>query len=589
MKVVRVLIAAVLVTVAWAVPALAASSTLSLDKGSYVQGQTIIASYSTTQVSSTNWVGLYKAGQTPGSVASTMWKYAPNASGSVSFATDSLAPGSYAAYYLYNDGYTILAGPQALTVTAPSTGTNLLVNGDAEAGDPSISGYDGVTLPGWQVTGVPTAVSYSAGQGFPGASTPGPADRGGAFFAGGPVGSSTLTQTVDVSAGAAQIDAGGATYTLSGWLGGYSSEISTATVKITFRNGAGGALGTGQIGPVTAADRGNATKLLQRTASAPIPAQTRSITALVQLTGDPARDSANRYNDAYADSLSLSVSAPVSPAPLAVPPSAVPAFDHVFFVMLENRSYDQVIGNSAAPYLTGLAGSGVKLAQSYGAVHPSDPNYMAVAGGSTFGYVSNPFPADIGKIDAPHIGDRAEAAGKTWRAYVEDMGTPCNATKNGDYDPDNVPFWFFKNMTPVGSARCLDKLQPITRLWSDLASAATTPNFVWFEPNSCHSMHNCSTTVGDTWFHDNLPRILTSPAWTQQRSLLVITFDEDDNVHGQRIPTIVLGSPGTTKTGYQSNIHYTHYSVLRTIESALGLATLTKNDKYAVPLNDLWP
>ncbi|GAB3971889.1 hypothetical protein GCM10029978_047910 [Actinoallomurus acanthiterrae] len=587
----RLLMALVVVAAALAgvTSASAATSSLSLDKSSYVQGQAIVASYTAAQVSSTNWVGIYKPGQTPGSVASTMWSYAPNASGSVSFATDSLATGSYVAYLLYNDGYTVLAGPQPFTVTAPSGGTNLIVNGDAESGDPSTSGYDSVTLPGWTVTGTPTAVSYSVGAGFPTSSTPGPSNRGGAFFAGGPVGSGSLTQTVDVSSAASQVDGGGVTYSLSGWLGGYAGETSSATVKLTFRNAGGSSLGTGQIGPVTASDRGNATSLLQRAASGGVPSGTRSIAVVVALTGDPARDTANKYNDAYADSLSLSLTgASVTPGTLTPPPSSVPGFDHVFFTVLENRAYDQVIGNGAAPYLSGLAGDNVTLAQSYGVVHPSDPNYMAVAGGSTFGYTSNPFPSDIGKIDAPHIGDRIESVGKTWRSYVEDMGTPCNSTKNGNYDPDDVPFWFFKDLMPVGGTRCQDKIQPITRLWTDLGSAATTPNFVWFEPNSCNSMHNCDTATGDTWFRNNMSKIFNSPAWTQQRSLLIITFDEDDDAHAQRIPTIVVGSPGTTRTGYRSDVHYTHYSMLRTMESALGLATLTRNDKYAVPLNDVW-
>src|SRR5262249_54294404 len=33
---------------------------------------------------------------------------------------------------------------------------------------------------------------------------------------------------------------------------------------------------------------------------------------------------------------------------------------------------------------------------------------------------------------------------------------------------------------------------------------------------------------------------------------------------------------------------YTHYSLLRTIEGALGLGTLTRNDRYAQPVNDVF-
>ena len=51
--------------------------------------------------------------------------------------------------------------------------------------------------------------------------------------------------------------------------------------------------------------------------------------------------------------------------------------------------------------------------------------------------------------------------------------------------------------------------------------------------------------------------------------------------------TIVLGSRGV-RQGYVSPVRYTHYSLLRTIEAALGLGTLTDNDLYAQPLNDVF-
>src|SRR2546423_801531 len=345
-------------------PASATGSTLTLNQASYVQGQTITASYSTASVSSTNWIGLYYSDSTPGQVSSLQWKYAPNSSGQVTFSTSALSPGSYRAYYLYNNGYTSLTDSVFFTIlgtavtTTPGTkscaaptAANLLQDGDSECATASASGYDDITVPGWTQTGVPSVVGYTVGNGFPGPSTPGPADRGNQFLSGGPVGDSTLTQSVDLSSAAVLIDTGVVTFSLSGWLGGYSSEASSTTVTAAFLNAQGATLGSGQIGPVTHTDRGNATKLLQRTATAAVPAGTRSAQIVVHLNGDPARNANNQYNDAYADSLSFSVSVPVTVPSAPVPPAAsVPGFDHVFFVMLENKSYDQVIGSSAAPY-----------------------------------------------------------------------------------------------------------------------------------------------------------------------------------------------------------------------------------------------
>ncbi|MCP2314663.1 ABC-type hemin transport system substrate-binding protein [Kitasatospora paracochleata] len=39
-------------------------------------------------------------------------------------------------------------------------------------------------------------------------------------------------------------------------------------------------------------------------------------------------------------------------------------------------------------------------------------------------------------------------------------------------------------------------------------------------------MEGCGTRAGDDWLKNTLPAIFNSPAWTQQKSLLILTFDE---------------------------------------------------------------
>src|SRR5437868_15231011 len=77
------------------------------------------------------------------------------------------------------------------------------------------------------------------------------------------------------------------------------------------------------------------------------------------------------------------------PAPgLSAP--AVPAFDHVFVIVMENHSYAEIIGNTReAPYINQLAGQ-YGLAGNYFAVsHPSLPNYLSLVGGDTFGITTD--------------------------------------------------------------------------------------------------------------------------------------------------------------------------------------------------------
>ena len=467
---------------------------------------------------------------------------------------------------------------------------NLLVDSGAEAvAQCSSNGLDGMTVPGWTIVdGEPNAVCYGA-SGYPDSSTPGSPTRGGQFFAGGGTGDSTLSQTVDVSAGASAIDAGGVPVTLSGWLGGYAAQNDRVGVTATYLNGSGASLGSAAIGPVNSTDRGLATKFLQKTANGTLPAGTRSIRVDMNFTW-PAGDT----TDGYADDLSLTVGANVPAPALTAPASTVPGFDHVFLVYMENQDYSSIVGNtSAAPYINSLIPSGTVLSQSYATTHPSDPNYVALAGGGLYGLHDNSVSTTT--INAPHLGNSVDNAGKTWKSYVENENGNCDYTSHGYYSPDDVPFTFFQNFKADESATgyCGRHDQPLPQMTTDLASTSTTPSFVWFEPDDCDDMESCGITAGDTWLKNTLPAIFNSPAWTRQKSLLILTWDEGTTKaygpgYPNRVPTLLLGSQNTVKAGYTSSQRTDQYGLLRTIDKALGLMPLTNNDAYAATVNDAW-
>ncbi|WP_435769867.1 DUF4073 domain-containing protein [Nocardioides sp. SYSU DS0651] len=101
----------------------AAGSSITVSAEQLRYGQTLQVDYATDQPHQLNWVGVYRAGQTPGSVSSTMWEYTPAATGSVSFT--GLAPGDWQVFLLARDGYDVLAGPVQVEVL-----------GDPAAGQP---------------------------------------------------------------------------------------------------------------------------------------------------------------------------------------------------------------------------------------------------------------------------------------------------------------------------------------------------------------------------------------------------------------------------------------------------------------------
>ncbi len=73
-------------------------------------------------------------------------------------------------------------------------------------------------------------------------------------------------------------------------------------------------------------------------------------------------------------------------------PKGVPPLDHVFFIMMENHGYTQIVNNPNAPFTNRLARS-ANAANNYFAVgHPSLTNYLEVVGGSNFGIQSDNSP-----------------------------------------------------------------------------------------------------------------------------------------------------------------------------------------------------
>ncbi|HZQ07665.1 MAG TPA: alkaline phosphatase family protein, partial [Anaerolineae bacterium] len=271
-----------------------------------------------------------------------------------------------------------------------------------------------------------------------------------------------------------------------------------------------------------------------------------------------------------------------------VVPSTVPAFDHIFIVVEENHSYDDVIGNPALPYFNALANQNGLAGQYVAIRHPSLPNYLALTGGDTFGITINckPNPTNPAfcPIHAPNITDRIESAGKSWKAYNESMPSPCFLDHFGNYAPRHNPFVYYDDIR-TDETRCNSHVVPLSQLATDLMAPSTTPDFVWITPDVCSDMHDCSETVGDTWLRTNLPFIFDSAAWTSQNSVLFIVWDEGtDSLN--RVATLVIGP--AVKPAYQSLMPYDHYSLLRTVEVAWGLAPLTTNDANATPFIDFW-
>jgi hypothetical protein len=180
---------------------------------------------------------------------------------------------------------------------------NFLVNPAAEAGHPADDDSSSPAPPAWTRTGNFTFVAYGTVAGmfpFPSRRVAEALDAGDAFFAAGPKGGGSATQTVDLTSASPEIDLGLGTVTLSALLGGYRASGDGPIVEAVFRAPGGRALRRVHIGPVSVDDRAAATNLVPRSAHAAIPPLTRTIAVTMRSTPP-----SGSYDDAYFDDVAL--------------------------------------------------------------------------------------------------------------------------------------------------------------------------------------------------------------------------------------------------------------------------------------------
>jgi phospholipase C len=225
---------------------------------------------------------------------------------------------------------------------------------------------------------------------------------------------------------------------------------------------------------------------------------------------------------------------------------------------MENRSYEQIVGNSSAPYINDLA-RGCGLATNYRAItHPSLPNYVAATSGSVWG-ITDDDPPSAHPLSTAGIFGQIAAAGMTWRSYEQSMPTNCDRSSSGEYAVKHNPAAYYTLLRP----QCVKWDVPLSELSLD-----RLPSFAFVTPNLCNDMHACSAATGDAWLRKWVGRILSSPDYGSGTTVVFITFDEgvgDSN----RVATIVV-SP-TTPRGIRVSTPFDHYSLLKTTEQLLGI------------------
>lgn len=353
----------------------------------------------------------------------------------------------------------------------------------------------------------------------------------------------------------------------------------------------------------------------------------------------------------------------------------IPRIDHAFVIMMENHYYGQIIGNANAPFINQYAKT-ANLATNYYAVgHPSLTNYLEIVGGSNFGIVNDDSPdwhnvscasnIELGTpalesattntcpisgsgwdavtpaVDTTNegtpaspihnfplarawtrgrtIADQLVEAGKTWKAYEENLppygadgvnasdGLVSNLTESEPgmpklYAVKHNPFAYFANVVDGDNKQLsLSQVVGFDRLYADLASGRA-PNYALIVPNQCHDQHGrgsselgtgCSVDAnaiaqGDAGLSVLINAIKSSRTWKEGHNVIVVVWDENDySSLPNQVVTIV--DTNYAKTGLISNFRYNHFSLLKTLEAGFGLPYLNHAaDKNVNLMSDLF-
>ncbi|TSA79518.1 hypothetical protein FNU79_17895 [Deinococcus detaillensis] len=231
----------------------------------------------------------------------------------------------------------------------------------------------------------------------------------------------------------------------------------------------------------------------------------------------------------------------------AAPMSAQPA-PHIFVLILENHSYDQVIGNPSLPTFNALVKRGALARQYTGVTHPSLPNYVALIAGSTMKLEGdNPAQSFTGNTLVTQL----SAKNLTWKGYMQGLPQAGSTVYfSGLYGKKHNPLLLSSDI--ASDPQQAAKVVPFEQLAADL-DAGRVPNFSLLVPDLCHDLHGdlrCLgrakvERLGDAFLKTWATKIMTSAIW-KPGAALIITFDEgeDEQGGGGRVPTLILTPDG---------------------------------------------
>ena len=231
--------------------------------------------------------------------------------------------------------------------------------------------------------------------------------------------------------------------------------------------------------------------------------------------------------------------------------------------VVENHSLSQM--RQQMPWTSRLANT-YGYATHYRAMsHPSLPNYLAIAGGSTFG-IRDDSPPPSHPLKGHSVFGAARKAGLSAHVYAEGMPSNCALASRGDYAVRHNPWTYF----PRDRRGCRASDTSLGRFGRNVRRGHL-PRAGMVVPNLCHDAHDCALATADAWLKNEVGRAMSGPDYSSGRLAIVITADENDGSRGNRVLTVVVHP---SVQGVVTSAPLTHLSLCRLYTQVLGLPAL---------------
>jgi len=220
-----------------------------------------------------------------------------------------------------------------------------------------------------------------------------------------------------------------------------------------------------------------------------------------------------------------------SPSRAATARAEAPGVSKVIVFMVENHSLSEMRAGMPKTYAFARQHS---YATDYSAIrHPSLPNYIAIAAGSTLGIADDANPS-AHRLKGTNVFRQAKQRGRSSKVYADAMPHPCTLTNHGEYAVRHNPWAYFVR----DRVACRRHDVPATRLAHD-AAAGTLPDVGFVIPDVMHDAHDGTLAQADRWISRRITTLTAGPDWTSGRLAIVVTADEDDTHHGNKVLTVV--------------------------------------------------